>query len=309
MLSRWSQMRVNNHVTVENGKFRYLVQQNQLAKNNETTMTKEAEATPLTNRKTSSLGAITLIALYSYDSRSDGDLSFKKGDLMILLDDQNTDWWYVKHVSSDNTGYVPRNFVAIQKSTESEEWFAGKIGRSIAEKLVNNPDLPRGTFLIRDRETERHGLSQNTNNEYALTIKDYDSVKHYKIKRLEDGGFYITTRKTFSSLEELVQYYSTVADGLCHVLRTPCPRHAPLRPDLSHQTNKNWEIERSELEFYNKIGQGNFGEVWYVVQTLTTQTGQWSMLTMLIQNLVNAILIDWIFLRAILPDSPMESMT
>lgn len=27
-----------------------------------------------------------LVALYAYDSRADGDLSFKKGDVMYLLD-------------------------------------------------------------------------------------------------------------------------------------------------------------------------------------------------------------------------------
>ena len=31
-------------------------------------------------------GKETLVALYQYDSRADGDLSFKKGDIMYLLD-------------------------------------------------------------------------------------------------------------------------------------------------------------------------------------------------------------------------------
>jgi len=34
-------------------------------------------------------------------------------------------------------------------------------------------------------------------------------VKHYKIKRLDDGGFYITTRRTFASIKALVEYYSS----------------------------------------------------------------------------------------------------
>jgi hypothetical protein len=33
-------------------------------------------------------GHVTLIALYTYDSRADGDLSFRKGDQMILYDDR-----------------------------------------------------------------------------------------------------------------------------------------------------------------------------------------------------------------------------
>lgn len=93
-------------------------------------------------------GKEVLVALYAYESRADGDLSFRKGDIMYLLDQRfvfpglglpavethtellpiliygivfsNSDWWYVKH-SKGGTGYVPRNFVAKQQTIESEE--------------------------------------------------------------------------------------------------------------------------------------------------------------------------------------------
>ncbi|KAH7693583.1 serine/threonine-protein kinase RIO3, partial [Aphelenchoides avenae] len=139
-------------------------------------------------------------------------------------------------------------------------WFAGRIPRGRAERLVSAPNLPKGTFLIRERETEPR--------EYALTIKDIDDgkgcVKHYKIKKLDnDEGYFITTRKTFRTLAELVQYYSERADGLCRQLTYPAPRIAPTRPDLSHETQQNWEIPRHQLQLKQKLGDGNFGEVWY----------------------------------------------
>ena len=62
-----------------------------------------------------------LVALYAYESRSDGDLSFEKGDIMYLLDGSNSDWWYVRKDKNGATGYVPRNFVARFKTLESEE--------------------------------------------------------------------------------------------------------------------------------------------------------------------------------------------
>ncbi|CAJ0577687.1 unnamed protein product, partial [Mesorhabditis spiculigera] len=171
-------------------------------------------------------GKESLIALYAYDSRAEGDLSFKKGDIMYLLDQSNVDWWYVQHARSMQTGYVPRNFVAKQQTIESEEWFAGKIPRNRAERLVLSQNLPKGTFLIREREAETR--------EYALTIRDSDdgrgagTVKHYKIKRLDhDQGFFITTRRTFRTLRELVEYYSELCDGLCCTLTFPAPRIAP----------------------------------------------------------------------------------
>uniref|UniRef100_A0A8R1XX76 Tyrosine-protein kinase n=1 Tax=Onchocerca volvulus TaxID=6282 RepID=A0A8R1XX76_ONCVO len=201
-----------------------------------------------------------LVALYAYESRADGDLSFRKGDVMYLLDQSNSDWWYVRH-SKGGTGYVPRNFVARQQTVESEEWFAGRIARNRAERLVLASNLPKGTFLIREREADTR--------EYALTIRDSDdqrggTVKHYKIKRLDgDAGFFITTRRTFATLRDLVSYYSEVADGLCCQLSFPAPRIAPTRPDLSHDTQQNWEIPRNQLQLKRKLGDGNFGDVWY----------------------------------------------
>ncbi|CAI5440339.1 unnamed protein product [Caenorhabditis angaria] len=203
-----------------------------------------------------------LVALYPYDSRADGDLSFQKGDAMYLLDNSNCDWWYVRHHRTGQTGYVPRNFVARQQTIESEEWYAGKIPRNRAERLVLSSNLPKGTYLIREREADGR--------EFALTIRDSDdsrgggSVKHYKIKRLDhDAGFFITTRRTFRTLQELVRYYTDMADGLCCQLTFPAPRLAPTRPDLSHDTQQNWEIPRNQLHLKRKLGDGNFGEVWY----------------------------------------------
>ncbi|GMR53684.1 hypothetical protein PMAYCL1PPCAC_23879, partial [Pristionchus mayeri] len=218
------------------------------------------QVTPHRNDRTHSDKEI-LVALYSYESRADEDLGFKKGDVMYLLDSSNPDWWYVFHVRSNGQGYVPRNFVAKQMTVESEEWYAGKIPRNRAERLVLANNLPRGTFLIREREADQR--------EFALTIRDSEdgrlpSVKHYKIKRLDyEGGFYITTRRTFKNLKELVAYYSEMCDGLCCQLTFPAPRIAPTRPDLSHNTQQNWEIPRNQLQLKKKLGDGNFGEVWY----------------------------------------------
>lgn len=47
-------------------------------------------------------------------------------------------------------------------------------------------------------------------------------VKHYRIRQLDDGGFFIARRATFRTLADLVLHYSRGGDGLCVSLRKPC---------------------------------------------------------------------------------------
>lgn len=47
---------------------------------------------------------------------------------------------------------------------------------------------------------------------YSLSIRDWDEakgdhVKHYKIRKLDNGGYYITTRAQFDTVPQLVQHY------------------------------------------------------------------------------------------------------
>ncbi len=55
-----------------------------------------------------------------------------------------------------------------------------------------------------------------------LIVRDGDTVKHYRIRQLDEGGFFIARRVTFRTLAELVDHYSRDSDGLCVNLRKPC---------------------------------------------------------------------------------------
>ena len=75
----------------------------------------------------------TFVALYDYDARTDEDLSFKKGDLLEILNDTQGDWWYARAKSSRAAGaklegYIPSNYVARVKSLESEPYEYDVIG-------------------------------------------------------------------------------------------------------------------------------------------------------------------------------------
>lgn len=49
---------------------------------------------------------------------------------------------------------------------------------------------------------------------FSLSVRDFDQnqgevVKHYKIRNLDNGGFYISPRITFTGLHELVRHYTS----------------------------------------------------------------------------------------------------
>jgi fyn-related kinase len=60
------------------------------------------------------------VALYDYDARTDEDLSFRKGELLEIINDTQGDWWYARSKSTKQEGYIPSNYVASVKSLESE---------------------------------------------------------------------------------------------------------------------------------------------------------------------------------------------
>jgi fyn-related kinase len=53
-------------------------------------------------------------------------------------------------------------------------WYFGKIKRIEAEKKLLLVQNEHGAFLIRDSESRR--------NDYSLSVRDGDTVKHYRIR-------------------------------------------------------------------------------------------------------------------------------
>lgn len=124
-------------------------------------------------------------------------------------------------------------------------WFFKNISRKDAERQLLASGNTHGSFLIRESETSKGTiprvqyllppalgkalgstggvLASRTHTvpispgSYSLSVRDFDqnqgeTVKHYKIRNMDNGGYYISPRVTFSSLHELVEYYTRT----CH---------------------------------------------------------------------------------------------
>uniref|UniRef100_A0A2K5EC45 Tyrosine-protein kinase n=1 Tax=Aotus nancymaae TaxID=37293 RepID=A0A2K5EC45_AOTNA len=209
-----------------------------------------------TFRGVSGIGVTLFIALYDYEARTEDDLTFTKGEKFHILNNTEGDWWEARSLSSGRTGYIPSNYVAPVDSIQAEEWYFGKIGRKDAERQLLSSGNPQGAFLIRESET--------TKGAYSLSIRDWDQtrgdhVKHYKIRKLDTGGYYITTRVQFDSVQELVQHYMEVNDGLCYLLTAPC---TIMKPQTLGLAKDAWEISRSSITLERRLGTGCFGDVW-----------------------------------------------
>uniref|UniRef100_A0AAY4BH42 Tyrosine-protein kinase n=1 Tax=Denticeps clupeoides TaxID=299321 RepID=A0AAY4BH42_9TELE len=202
---------------------------------------------------TSAGGVTMFVALYDYESRTASDLSFRKGERLQIINNTEGDWWLAQSFTSGKSGYIPSNYVAPLDSIQAEEWYFGKITRRDSERLLLSLENRRGTFLVRDSET--------TKGAYCLSVLDYDvtkglNVKHYKIRKLDSGGFYITSRTQFTTLQQLL------VSSLPQRIRTVCTQ------GLARDA---WEIPRDSLRLDVKLGQGCFGEVWMGTWNGTTR--------------------------------------
>ncbi|KAL8179750.1 UNVERIFIED_CONTAM: hypothetical protein K2H54_072310 [Gekko kuhli] len=205
-----------------------------------------------------------VLALYDYEAIHKEDLSFQKGEHLKVLEDSG-EWWRAKALSTGREGYIPSNYVARVNSLETEEWFFRGVSRKDAERQLLAPGNVIGSFMIRDSETSKGS--------YSLSVRDFDNqskvdiVKHYKIRTMDSGGFYISPRNSFNTLQELVTHYKGQSDGLCQKLSNPCVAPKPQKP----WEKDAWEIPRDSLKLEKKLGAGQFGEVWLAVYNRHTK--------------------------------------
>ncbi|XP_035472765.1 tyrosine-protein kinase FRK isoform X2 [Scophthalmus maximus] len=206
------------------------------------------------------------IALYDYSARTEEDLSFHAGDILEALDKSPGEWWFAQAasgLSASKQGYIPANYVAPVESINAEPWYFPETKRQDAEKMLLAGGNQHGAFLIRNCESQKGELS--------LSVVDSGRVKHYKLKKMDNGQYFVSKTRCFQTLKELVEHYSRQSDGLCVRLGEPCKKmEAPQTHGLSYNTVDQWEIDRNSIKLLRKLGAGQFGEVFEGIWNETT---------------------------------------
>ncbi|XP_029995944.1 GRB2-related adapter protein 2a [Sphaeramia orbicularis] len=128
---------------------------------------------------------------YDFTATADDELSFKKGDILKILNPQ--DEWFKAEMNGQE-GFVPQNYIEMQ----TPRWFQEKASRYNAEELLRNKDV--GDFVIRG--------CQSSPGDFSISVKHESDVQHFKVMRDNKGQYFLWSEK-FTSVNKLVEFYKT----------------------------------------------------------------------------------------------------
>ncbi|XP_026314479.1 cytoplasmic protein NCK1 [Hyposmocoma kahamanoa] len=159
-----------------------------------------------------------VVALYSFTSNNEQELSFEKGDRLEIIERPPSDpEWYRARDSRGQVGLVPRNYLQeladylTQPYSETTEggarpmagsgaagraWYYGAITRTHCDALLNQHGHD-GDFLIRDSETNV--------GDFSVSLKAPGRNKHFRVH--VEGAMYCIGQRKFPTLDQLVQHY------------------------------------------------------------------------------------------------------
>ncbi|XP_067304555.1 src-like-adapter [Pseudorasbora parva] len=148
----------------------------------------------------------TAVVLDNYPPPDICEPIFRIGDWLKIVSEEGY-WWKVYSVNTKEVNFIPN----CHATKVYHGWLFENVTRPKAEELLQLPGNRVGSFLIRE----------STKGTYSLSVR-HRAIRHYRIVRMPNNWYFISPRLTFQCLEDLVNHYSDIADGLCCVLTGPC---------------------------------------------------------------------------------------
>lgn len=106
-----------------------------------------------------------VIALYDYNGSTDEELSLQAGQELIVLNDENDDWWYVTNSSTNQEGYAPSTFLRYKNASPLKD-------QPIQEDNEDDNDSATESNSSNDEEyEEEERQSPNTEDDLLSVIK------------------------------------------------------------------------------------------------------------------------------------------
>uniref|UniRef100_A0A7E4VMG4 GRB2-related adapter protein n=1 Tax=Panagrellus redivivus TaxID=6233 RepID=A0A7E4VMG4_PANRE len=134
------------------------------------------------------------IAEHDFTATAEDELSFKRGDMIKVLNKEDDPYWYKSELNGIE-GFVPRNYIKMLEHS----WYLGKISRVDAESLLLKEGNQNGAFLVRK--------SESAPGEFSISVRYENAVQHFKVLRDARNGTYFLWNRRFNSLNDLVNFH------------------------------------------------------------------------------------------------------
>lgn len=171
------------------------------------------------------------------------------GEQLRLLSCNQTRQWCEAIAPNGQIGWVPETYITSVK-VENHKWYHGNISRNEAEHLLSSGI--NGSFLIRD--------SESSPGQRTISLRCDGRVYHYYIKQDSEHRYYVRQECKFNTIAELVHHHSMMHDGLITMLLYPATKK-----DSAWTRNidsDEWEINRTDIIMKQKLGGGQYGDVY-----------------------------------------------
>lgn len=188
------------------------------------------------------------ISILPYTKLAQSDeLSFQKGDLLLLENDLKDGWFWCRHVLSGESGLVFASLVEeVSEDIDPNEiypWFHPNISKTDA--VTKLAQAGPGSYLVRP--------SDNSPGNYSLFYHVGPTVQRFRIVRVGDNR-YVMGGRSYESLGHIVARYRVeqIVEG--HVLSIPIVTTMSRTTQLSEVTTlasiKSMEISSKSQDIY-----------------------------------------------------------
>ncbi|TKR81516.1 hypothetical protein L596_015375 [Steinernema carpocapsae] len=177
-----------------------------------------------------------VVTLYAFEAQNNVELSFKKGETLEIVEHpvHDPEWWRARNPKG-NVGLVPRNYIQVidwdphpvangtaagngslpppTMATSSssrwnnlggpyarEPWYYGRLTRDQSDTELNSRGID-GDYLVRD--------SESNPGDYSISLKAAGRNKHFWVQVDASTGQFKIGNRTFSSMDSLLQHYTT----------------------------------------------------------------------------------------------------
>ncbi|XP_060078276.1 tyrosine-protein kinase Btk29A-like [Ylistrum balloti] len=193
------------------------------------------------------------VAIFNFTPAEEGDLELVVGEEYEVIDDSKEHWWLSRN-KRGQSGYIPSNYVKRKFDLEIFDWYYKNYSRERSESVLKDEGR-EGCFLVRESSTP--GMFTLS----LFTLENDGMVRHYHIKKNDQGKHFISEKYSFLSISELIHYHKHNSAGLATRLKSPPNRDGRSAPATAGMGHSKFEIDSRDVVILEELGAGCFGAV------------------------------------------------